>query len=132
MADEVKLFSFWINPHESQIAFAEKGVKYVHSEEDLEEQEYPASSVNPVYKNIPVLIRNGKQVCESLIIVQHIDEMWKDKAPLLPSDLYERTHSIICADFPNVPVFAIGREANKVADWLARASRDHTILMTNS
>ncbi|KAG5255213.1 tau class glutathione transferase [Salix suchowensis] len=29
----------------------------------------------------------------------HIDEVWKDKAPLLPSDLYERTHSIICADF---------------------------------
>ena len=55
--------------------------------------------MNPVYKNIPVLIRNGKQVCESLIIVQHIDEMWKDKAPLLPSDLYGRTHSIICVEF---------------------------------
>ena len=42
------------------------------------------------HKKIPVLIYNGKPICESSIIVQYIDEVWKDMVPLLPSDLYRR------------------------------------------
>ncbi|KAB5521746.1 hypothetical protein DKX38_026065 [Salix brachista] len=107
MADEVTLLSFWINPHESQIALEEKGVMCVNSEEDLRNKStlsstptesspillVPPSSSSPAVGNA----RSSSPVTVSPFDpspLQHIDEMWKDKAPLLPSDLYERTHSI--------------------------------------
>ncbi|KAB5521730.1 hypothetical protein DKX38_026049 [Salix brachista] len=49
--------------------------------------------MNPVYKKVPVLIHNGKLICESLIVVQYIDEVWNNKSPLLPSDPYQRAQS---------------------------------------
>ncbi|KAB5521748.1 hypothetical protein DKX38_026067 [Salix brachista] len=49
--------------------------------------------MNPVYKKVPVLIHNGKPICESLIAVQYIDEVWNNKSPLLPSDPYQRAQS---------------------------------------
>ncbi|KAJ1693406.1 hypothetical protein LUZ63_010104 [Rhynchospora breviuscula] len=45
---------------------------------------------NPVYKKIPVLIHNGKPICESMIIVEYIDETWSVGASILPSDPYDR------------------------------------------
>ncbi|KAG6735964.1 hypothetical protein POTOM_061350 [Populus tomentosa] len=55
--------------------------------------------MNPVYKKILVLIHEGKPICESLIIIQYIDEFWKHKAPLFPSDPCERAHARFCADY---------------------------------
>ncbi|KAB5521719.1 hypothetical protein DKX38_026038 [Salix brachista] len=55
--------------------------------------------MNPVYKKVPVLIHNGKPICESLIAVQYIDEVWNNKSPLMPSDPYQRAQSRFWADF---------------------------------
>jgi len=50
--------------------------------------------MNSILKKIPVLIHNGKPICESAIIVQYIDEVWNDdKAPILPSDPYQRLNA---------------------------------------
>ncbi|KAJ3707206.1 hypothetical protein LUZ61_010911 [Rhynchospora tenuis] len=113
MASEkgIKLLDFWVSPfgQRARIALAEKGVEYEHKEENLlaEKSELLLKS-NPVHKKIPVLIHDGKPVCESLIIVQYIDEVWPDKAPLLPSDPYQRAQARFWADFVDKKVFECG------------------------
>jgi hypothetical protein len=101
MADEVTLLDFWASPFgiRVRIALAEKGVKYEYSEQNLRDKSALLLQMNPVYKKIPVLVHRGKPVCESLIIVQYIDDVWRGKAPLLPSDPYERAQSMFWADF---------------------------------
>ncbi|KAI5571856.1 hypothetical protein BDE02_11G123100 [Populus trichocarpa] len=83
MADEVTLLNFWASPFgiRVKIALAEKEVKYEYSEQDLMNGKSDLLlQMNPVYKKIPVLVHRGKPVCESLIIVQYIDDVWRDKA----------------------------------------------------
>ncbi|KAB2601974.1 glutathione S-transferase [Pyrus ussuriensis x Pyrus communis] len=103
MADEVVLLDYWASMFgmRARVALAEKGVKYEYREEDLRNKikSQLLLQMNPVHKKIPVLIHNGKPVSESLIIVQYIDEVWRDKAPLLPSEPYQKAHSRFWADF---------------------------------
>ncbi|XP_030966312.1 glutathione S-transferase U19-like [Quercus lobata] len=101
MAGEVVLLDFWPSLYgmRVRIALAEKGIKYESKEEDLSNKSPLLLEMNPINKQIPVLIHNGKPVCESLIIVQYIDEVWNDKSPLLPSDPYQRAQARFWADF---------------------------------
>ena len=101
MADEVILLDFWASMFgiRVRIALAEKGVQYEYKEQDLFNKSPLLLQMNPVHKKIPVLIHNGKSVCESSIIVQYIDEVWKDKAPLLPYDPYQRAQARFWVDF---------------------------------
>jgi glutathione S-transferase len=47
-----------------------------------------------------VLIHSGKPVCESIIIVQYIEEAWDSKAPnLMPKDPYDRAIARFWAAF---------------------------------
>ncbi|THG03799.1 hypothetical protein TEA_005385 [Camellia sinensis var. sinensis] len=101
MADEVILLDFWVSPFATRvkIALAEKGVDYESREEDLSNKSPLFLKMNPVHKQVPVLIHNGKPVCESLIIVQYIDEVWNHKSPLLPCDPHQRAQARFWADF---------------------------------
>ncbi|KAJ9693056.1 hypothetical protein PVL29_011968 [Vitis rotundifolia] len=101
MADEIILLDFWPSMFGMRVrlALAEKGLKYEYKEEDLRNKSPLLLEMNPVHKKIPVLIHNGKPICESLIIVQYIDEVWHDKSPLLPSDPYQRAQARFWADY---------------------------------
>jgi glutathione S-transferase len=98
--DQVTLLDFWASPvgMRVRIALAEKGVKYEYKEQSLRNKSVLLLEMNRVHRKIPVLIHNGKPICESLNIVQYIDETWK-QSPLLPSDPYERAQSMFWADF---------------------------------
>ncbi|XP_059438704.1 probable glutathione S-transferase [Corylus avellana] len=111
MADEVVLLDFWASLFgmRVRIALAEKGIEFEYKDEDLRNKSELLLKMNPVHKKIPVLIHNGKPVCESLIIVQYIDEVWNDKSPLLPSDPYQRAHARFWADFVDQKVYAVGK-----------------------
>ncbi|KAK6122403.1 hypothetical protein DH2020_043845 [Rehmannia glutinosa] len=84
-----------------KIALAEKGISYECREEDLRNKSPLLLEMNPVHKKIPVLIHNGKPICESVNIIQYIDEVCKDKNGLqfLPSDPYEKAQARFWADF---------------------------------
>ncbi|XP_010245130.1 PREDICTED: probable glutathione S-transferase parC [Nelumbo nucifera] len=111
MADEVILLDFWPSPFgmRARIALAEKGVKYEYRDEDLQNKSPLLLQMNPVHKKIPVLIHNGKPICESLIILQYIDEVWKDKLPLMPSDPHKRAQARFWADFTDKKIYDCGR-----------------------
>lgn len=82
MADEVVLLDLLISPFgmRVRIALVMKGIKYEYKEQDLQDKSLLLLKMNLVHKKISVLSHNGKSVCESLIIVQYIDEVWKDKS----------------------------------------------------
>ncbi|XP_054812976.1 glutathione S-transferase U19-like [Prosopis cineraria] len=101
MANEVVLLDFWLSPFgmRIRIALAEKCIQYEHKDEDLRNKSPLLLQMNPIHKKIPVLIHNGKPICESLIAVQYIDEVWNHKSPLLPLDPYHRAQARFWADF---------------------------------
>lgn len=83
-----------------RVALAEKAIEYEYKEEDLFTSKSPLLvKMNPIHKKIPVLIHNGKPVCESFVVVEYIDEVWKDKAPLLPSHPYDRSQARFWASY---------------------------------
>ncbi|XLS66322.1 hypothetical protein HN51_026296 [Arachis hypogaea] len=102
MEEEVVLLDAWASMFgmRVRIALAEKGVRYEYKEEYLIKGKSPfLLQVNPIHKQVPVLIHKGRPICESAIIVQYIDEVWNDKNPIMPSDPYEKAQARFWVDF---------------------------------
>ncbi|KAH9293309.1 hypothetical protein KI387_041487 [Taxus chinensis] len=125
---EVKVLSFWPSPFgmRVQIGLEEKGVKYEFQEENITVNKSDLLlRMNPVHKKIPVLIHNGKPICESLIILQYIDEAWPASKQFLPSEPYDRALSLFWADFVDKKIFGPGfRIMRSKGDALEEAKRD--------
>ncbi|XP_027932028.1 probable glutathione S-transferase parA [Vigna unguiculata] len=103
----VVLLDFWPSSYgmRVKIALAEKGISYECKQEDLEAKSSLLTEMNPVHKMIPVLIHNAKPISESLNIVQYIDEAWKHKPSLLPSDPYKRSQARFWGDYIDKNVY---------------------------
>ncbi|KAJ0591273.1 putative glutathione transferase [Helianthus annuus] len=123
---DVILLDFWVSAFglRVRIALAEKGIHYEYREENLQNKSPLLLEMNPVHKKIPVLIHQGKPVCESNIIVQYIDEAWHDdKSPsLLPSDPYLRAQARFWADFVDKKVYESARKI-----WMTEGEEDRQV-----
>lgn len=98
---EVKLFGFWASPFAIRVLWALK-LKQVAFDECVEEDLVNYSSTLLQYshaqKRTPILFHQGRPIAESLVILEYIDETWKQKA-LLPQDTYDRAKARFWAKF---------------------------------
>ncbi|KAL2325021.1 hypothetical protein Fmac_024079 [Flemingia macrophylla] len=88
---DIKLHGFWYSPVTLRVKWTLKlkGIPYENIEEDRYNKSAQLLQYNPVYKRTPVLVHDGKPLCESMIIVEYIDEIWPQN-PLLPTHSYHK------------------------------------------
>ncbi|KAJ3676601.1 hypothetical protein LUZ60_004013 [Juncus effusus] len=100
---EVRLFGMWASPAVWRVEWAlkMKGIEFEYIEEDVSDKSSSLLMYNPINKQVPVLVHNGKPIVESLVILEYIDETWNDK-PILPVDSYERAKARFWATFVDV------------------------------
>uniref|UniRef100_A0A9I9CDC1 Glutathione S-transferase n=1 Tax=Cucumis melo TaxID=3656 RepID=A0A9I9CDC1_CUCME len=100
--NKVVLYGLWASPFVKRVELALKikGIPFEYVEEDFLNKSPELLKFNPVYKKVPVLVHNGRSICESAIIFEYIEEVWNDNGPsLLPQDPYKRSQVRFWADF---------------------------------
>ncbi|CAM0881539.1 unnamed protein product [Alopecurus aequalis] len=104
---DVKVLGTVVSPFALRVRMALylKGVSYEYLEQDLFDKSELLVASNPVHKKVPVLIHGGKPVCESLAIVQYVDQFWAGAAPILPADPYHRAVARFWAAYVDDKVF---------------------------
>ncbi|KAJ8750467.1 hypothetical protein K2173_015607 [Erythroxylum novogranatense] len=117
MAEGVKLLGTWASPFSRriEIALKLKGIQYEYSEENLSDKSPLLLKYNPVHKKVPVFLHNGKPVAESLVILEYIDETWKDH-PILPKHPYDRAIARFWAKFVDEKILQTLYKARSAKD----------------
>ncbi|KAL0364113.1 UNVERIFIED_CONTAM: Glutathione S-transferase U17 [Sesamum angustifolium] len=100
-SEEVKVIGSCVSPFAARtmIAFNIKCVEYELIEENILNKSDLLLKSNPIYKKIPVLIHGQRPICESLVILQYIDQVWASGPPILPSDPYDRAMARVWAAY---------------------------------
>ncbi|KAF4367255.1 hypothetical protein G4B88_026762 [Cannabis sativa] len=139
----LSLHGHWDSPFSCRVIWALKlkGIPYQYIEEDLQTKSELLLKYNPIHKKVPVLVHGGKPICESMIIIQYIDDTWPHIRPLLPKDPYQRALARFWITFSDDKVSLIwkvfttsGEEQEK---WkkecleMLRTIEDEALMMNN-
>ncbi|KAG5240676.1 glutathione S-transferase [Salix suchowensis] len=116
-AEHVKLLGFWASPFVRRVEWALKlkGVDYEYIEEDIFNKSSQLLELNPVHKLVPVFVHGERVIAESFVILEYIDETWK-QCPLMPQDPHERpwhAFGILFASWKSM--CSLGEEKEKAA-----------------
>ncbi|CAM0953542.1 unnamed protein product [Alopecurus aequalis] len=92
-----------------QMALAIKGLSYAHLPLEVGQRRSDLLAVyNPVHKKVPVLLHAGRPVCESLVIVEYLDDVFpegKGHVTVLPKDPHARAVARFWAAFIDGTLF---------------------------
>ncbi|KAL5058064.1 hypothetical protein RYX36_029668 [Vicia faba] len=98
-----------------QIALKLKGIEYKFVQENIANKSDLLLKYNPVYKKIPVFVHNEKPISESLVILEYIDDTWKQN-PILPSEPYQRALARFWSKFIDEKIVAASIKAVHIVD----------------
>jgi len=129
-ASELKVLGAWASPFvlRVRVALHLKGLDYEYVEVDLADKGEQLLASNPVHKKVPVLLHAGKPVCESMLIVEYLDDAFPDAGgtAFLPADPHGRAIARFWAAYVDaellsswVAIHAAGTEEEK-AEAVAR------------
>lgn len=100
MSSLPKLYNAWFCPFAQRawISLLEKGVKFEYIEQDPYNKTPEWLTINP-RGLVPVIVHNGKSVCESAVCIEYVDEVWETGRRLLPKDPYQRARIRMQSDY---------------------------------
>jgi glutathione S-transferase len=99
------------------IALKLKGVEYEFLQEAVGRKSELLLRSNPVHKKMPVLLHGGRPVCESLVILQYVDEAFPGSS-ILPDDPYHRAVHRFWAEYADAKVSQASRSLVSILIWI--------------